>query len=159
MNVRVNIIRIFGLNSNSQVESTTLSRTQNPSATVTDVCRCQQPAPAAGYCAEAQTQHRRRPAGRGLDGEDEKSRLCPGFRDGPWRIQSWLFLNARPLTPLHPLSKLQAPPPRSGVLLAQKDPCQDPASQCHTHVFKLDIKSSRWRRRLCYTGLGVDFMS
>lgn len=65
------------------------------------------------------------------------------FRDwipGPgMALGSSLSVTALEATPpLHHRPSFEAPP-APAPFLASQDPCQDPASQCHTHVPKLDF--------------------
>lgn len=95
--------------------------------------------------AEAQPNTGTVRVGRGLDGEGRKiSRLDPRPRDGPGSSLSMTALEATP--PLHHRPSFKAPP-APAPFLASQDPCQDPASQCHTHVPKLDFTSLRWKRK------------
>ncbi|KAH6987554.1 hypothetical protein BKA56DRAFT_274501 [Ilyonectria sp. MPI-CAGE-AT-0026] len=98
-------------------------------------CRQQQPAATAGSKPNST------PVSSGLNEACWESRRkirdwIPGPGIPPAGFRPSLSLRPRPLH-LCPSSKLPAPAP----LLASQDPCRDPASQCHTHVPKLDFTS------------------
>ena len=73
----------------------------------------------------------------------KNSRLGSEFRDVPGRFFLMAVPERTPRRPLHPCSCLASPKlsPAEASFLASRDPCHDPVSQCHTHVFKLNFTS------------------